>query len=78
MGEDDPKSFSNFQGYPVYNFGHEAWCNLEGRYIHVVADMNYKSTSPYSISICQIAAMGTVYKRDTPLPEEFLIDVSQT
>lgn len=36
--------------------------------------MSYKSP-PYTISICQIAAMGTVYKRDTTLPEEIEISM---
>ena len=25
--------------YTVWNYGKEVWCNLEGRYMHIVADL---------------------------------------
>ena len=25
--------------YDIWNFGKEVWCNLEGRYMHIVADL---------------------------------------
>ena len=37
--------------------GFEAWCNLEGRYVHLVAD--YTSIPTYEFSICALGLMGT-------------------
>ena len=28
---------------PFWNFGKEVWCNLEGRYMHIVADLSHLS-----------------------------------
>ena len=29
--------------YTIWNFGQETWCNLEGRYMHIVADLVHLS-----------------------------------
>ena len=25
----------------IWNFGKEVWCNLEGRYMHIIADLSH-------------------------------------
>ena len=44
-------------------------CNLEGRYVHVVADLTdlaYRHTN-YQMSLCSYGIMGTKYVRDEPV-----------
>lgn len=45
----------------------ETWCNLQGRYTHIVKD--YTSIYPlslfYEVSLCSVGVMGTKYVRDT-------------
>ena len=49
----------------VWNFGKEIWCNMAGRYMHIVADLNYLSSeSSYTMTICSLGIMGTQYVRD--------------
>ena len=57
----------------IWNYGHEAWCNLGGRYMHIVADFNHLAGSGYNMELCSIGIMGTEYVRDSPLPETFEI-----
>ena len=47
----------------VWNFGKEIWCNMAGRYMHIVADLNHLSTA-YTVSLCSVGIMGTQYVRD--------------
>ena len=39
----DPKNYNIYTfdnaNYEPWNYGKEAWCNLEGRYLHVVANL---------------------------------------
>ena len=53
----------------VWNFGKEVWCNLEGRYMHIVADLNHLAGQGYTMTLCSIGIMGTQYVRDQTLPE---------
>ena len=44
MRIDDSTNFHTFTynggtHYNVWNFGRETWCNLEGRFMHIVADL---------------------------------------
>lgn len=34
-------TFSGTQYDGIWNYGKEVWCNLEGRYIHIVADLSH-------------------------------------
>ena len=45
----------------VWPFGGEHWCNLEGQYLHIVADLNdlYVETSDYEMSLCTLGVFGT-------------------
>ena len=37
----------------MWNYGFEAWCNLEGQYVTIVADLaNLKSLPSYEMTIC--------------------------
>ena len=48
----------------LWNYGREAWCNLEGRYIHIVADLNHLVETGYNMELCSVGIMGTKYVRD--------------
>ena len=54
----------------MWNYGKEVWCNLEGRYMHIVADLTHYSGSmdPYLMTLCQLGIMGTKYVRATAVP----------
>ena len=53
---DDPKWTFIAEPYnvgKVWTFGTEVWCNIPGRYVHIVAP-----TQPNEIAICSIGVMG--------------------
>lgn len=55
----------------VWPFGGEIWCNMEGRYLHFVADLSryMPNGSQDTVSICAIGVFGTKYVRDgEPVP----------
>ena len=57
-------------GRDVWTYGIEVWCNLEGQYVHIVADLSHLSGS-YTMSLCSVGVMGTLgasWVRDEPLP----------
>lgn len=58
----------------VWTYGKEAWCNLSGQYVHLVADLKHL-TPPYTMSICSLGVMGASYKRTESVPE--LIELTQ-
>ena len=51
----------------VWTYGIEVWCNLEGQYVHIVADLSHLSGS-YTMSLCSVGIMGASLVRDEPLP----------
>ena len=51
----------------VWTYGIEVWCNLEGQYVHIVADLSHLSGS-YTMSLCSVGIMGASFVRDQPLP----------
>ena len=70
------------RGY-VWPFGKETWCNLEGRYLHLVADLSKEVTEnpiPWDqmISICQLGVFGTKYSRTNEPPEHIEVVRGQT
>ena len=67
MRTDDPKSYStvflNGSNESMWNYGIEIWCNLEGQYTSIVADLTDLSGQSYEMSICNLGVMGTEYVR---------------
>ena len=53
----------------AWNYGKEVWCNLEGRYMHIVADLSHLAGQSYEMQLCSVGIMGTQYVRDKTLPE---------
>jgi len=51
----------------VWPYGKEHFCNLEGRYLHIVGDLNHLSGGSYEQTICTLGVFGTQYVRDDPL-----------
>ena len=43
-----------------WNYGKEIWCNKQGRYTTIVADLT-QLVAPYQMSLCNVAIMGTKY-----------------
>ena len=71
MMADDPESFTKekykFEGIEYtdvswWKYGKEVWCNLEGQYTTIVADLS-GLTGSYEMSLCNIGIMGTKYVR---------------
>ena len=62
----------------VWPFGKETWCNLEGRYLHLVGDFSQTlDPDPFdvgnenlTVAICQLGVFGTKYIRYTDAPEQ--------
>ena len=52
----------------MWNYGVEAWCNMEGQYVTIVADLANLSGKPYLMTICSLGIMGVEYVRQTPIP----------
>ena len=51
----------------VWPFGKENWCNLEGRYLFMVADMSQHVSSAADsdkVSVCSLGVYGTRYIRN--------------
>ena len=42
--------FDTFSAGNAWTYGKEVWCNLEGRYMHIVADLSHLLLAPYSYS----------------------------
>ena len=52
----------------VWTFGIEKWCNMEGQYVHIVADLSHLVTTTYEMSLCSVGIMGTSFERSEPVP----------
>ena len=50
----------------MWRYGKEAWCNMEGRYVHIVADMRHEQGT-YIFTICALGFMGTQYVHPEPV-----------
>ena len=59
----------------VHKNGGETWCNLQGKYFHLVADESALKGLGYEISICNLSLIGTKYGRSEEIPTQ--IDVLQ-
>lgn len=74
MRTDDNANYNNWQKWDgtfhsVWNYGHESWCNLEGRYMHIVADLKHLEGLSYNMELCSVGIMGTQYVRDEIIPD---------
>lgn len=61
----DPADLSNLDSQYGFFFklGKEIWCNLEGRYVTVVADLTSLSSINYNeLALCSFGLMGTKYQ----------------
>ena len=47
----------------VWPFGAEHWCNLEGEYVHIVANLRHL-VGDYEMNVCSLGVIGTRYVRD--------------
>ena len=60
----DNSSFHSWTAYnnnfnDIWNYGREEWCNLEGQYMHIVANLTHLEGMSYSMELCQVGIMGT-------------------
>ena len=82
MRTDDPNSFKFGSTHGVsgnlWNYGAEIWCNLEGQYITMVADLAHLNSQTYEMSICSLGVMGAKYDRATPLQTIFNVQYKET
>ena len=73
MRTDDPNSFKFGSTHGVsgnlWNYGAEIWCNLEGQYVTMVADLADLTGQVYEMSICSLGVMGAEYVRDSEVPQ---------
>ena len=60
----------------MWAWGKELWTNMEGRYIHFVADTAHLTGATFSI--CNLSIMGTKYVRDTPIPTALTVEIGET
>ena len=73
----DPNSYveaSPARTHPMWKYGKELWCNLEGQYMTIVADLSHRTGTVYEQSICSLGIMGAIYVRKTALPEQISIE----
>ena len=53
MRTDDSSNYHTWTADAIYNdvwnYGKEVWCNLEGRYMHIVADLSHLAGSSYEM-----------------------------
>ena len=64
MRTDDSLNYHNWAYWgstftDIWNYGKEVWCNLEGRYMHIVADLSHLAGTGYNIKLCTVGIMGT-------------------
>ena len=82
MQFDDPKSYSTVLYNDLYvemwNYGAEIWCNLEGQYTTIVADLTDLSGQDYEMSICNLGVMGTQYARGHSIPSNISVGQAET
>ena len=53
----------------LWNYGIELWCNLEGQYVTLVADLAHLTGQTYQMSICSLGVIGAEYVRKNEIPE---------
>ena len=67
-------NIQNTSNLKPWNFGLETWCNLEGRYVFIIADLAHQASgAAFTQSICNLGVFGGLYVRDSPLPTDIEI-----
>ena len=63
-----------------WRFGVEEWCNMKGRYMHIVADLSHygNAGTDYKMSICALGIMGTKYDHPSTIPTTIDVPLGQT
>ena len=63
----------------IWPYGGEHWCNLEGKYLHIVSDMSHLAGQDYETSICSLGVIGTRYMRrgEYLLPAEITLRMGE-
>ena len=61
----------------AWTYGKEIWCNLEGRYMYIIADLSHLVGS-YTMSLCSLGIMGTEYVHSKPPPTDITITKGST
>ena len=83
MRTDDPASYTedkiwgDYNGdKTLWNHGTEQWCNMEGQYVHIVADLSHMAgkyaasiSKQYEMALCNLGLFGTRYVRSRPAIE---------
>ena len=61
--------YDSDKNHYLWNFGKEVWCNLEGQFVTILADLSALANEDwYTMSICSLGVMGTEYVRDKKPP----------
>ena len=74
MQTNDQSNYHSFTRFSstytnIWNYGKEVWCNLEGRYMHIIADLSDLAGQGYEMILCSVGIMGTQYVRAQTFPE---------
>ena len=73
---DDPKNYcydphpDNTGNLKPWVYGIEVWCNLEGRYTHIRANVAHQAGNTFTQAICNLSIFGSRYIRRNDLPSE--------
>ena len=59
-----------------WTYGKEIWCNLQGRYTYIVADLSH--LPDYTMRLCQLGIMGTEYIRSEEIPTQIELEQGTT
>ena len=60
MKTDDLSNFTTDENGidQMWRHGEEIWCNKQGRYLHIVADLSHL-VGFYRMNLCSVGIMGT-------------------
>ena len=79
LNDASSKYHNTYIGKDLWRFGVEAWCNMKGRYMHIVADLShYAAGTNYKMSICALGIMGTKYEHHSTIPTTVDVPLGQT
>ena len=61
----------------MWKFGAEVWCNNQGRYTTIVADLKRLAGRSYEMSLCHLGIMGTKYGRSQEVESDVSLMVDE-
>ena len=73
---DDASNYSedtegwNINNLKPWNYGIETWCNLEGRFVHLQANLKHQAGQTFTQSICSLGIFGSIYRRNVEPPSK--------